>query len=111
MDKLTVNEEICLIAIWHLGEEAYGVNIRKKIAELTGNSVILGTLYNMLEQMMRKGYVASRKGESTSQRGGHNKVYYSLTPDGEHALQKARELHNKLWNSVPQNAFGGQRPV
>ena len=107
MSKLTVNEEICLVAIWHLGEEAYGVKIRKQIKELTGKSYILGTLYNMLEQMMRKGYVYSRKGEPTFQRGGHNKVYYSLTRAGETALQQARELHEKLWNSVPENAFGG----
>jgi len=107
MSKLTVNEEICLIAIWHLKDQAYGVNIRKKIRELTGRSVILGTLYNMLEQMMRKGYVDSRKGEPTFQRGGHNKIYYSLTREGEAALQEARELHEKLWNSMPQNVFGG----
>ncbi len=106
MGKLTVNEEICLVAIWHLKEEAYGVNIRKKIKELTGSSLILGTLYNMLEQMMRKGYVGSRKGEPTFQRGGHNKVYYSLTKDGEAAMMEARKLHQKLWSSIPQNAFG-----
>ncbi len=105
MGKLTVNEEICLIAIWHLKEDAYGVNIRQKIKNLTGSSLILGTLYNMLEQMMRKGYLISRKGEQTFQRGGHNKVYYSLTQEGEEALKNARELHTKLWNSVPENAF------
>jgi len=107
MSKLTVNEEICLIAIWHLKDEAYGVKIRKKIKELTGHSLILGTLYNMLEQMMRKGYVTSRKGEPTFQRGGHNKVYYCLTEDGESALREARKLHEKLWNTVPESAFGG----
>ena len=105
MGKLTVNEEICLVAIWLLKDNAYGVNIRKKIKELTGSSIILGTLYNMLEQIMSKGYVSSRKGEPTFQRGGHNKIYYSLTKDGEIALQKARELHKKLWSDVPGNAF------
>ena len=109
MSKLTVNEEICLVAVWHLGDEAYGVNIRKKIKELTGHSLILGTLYNMLEQMMRKGYVTSRKGEATFQRGGHNKVYYSLTKHGEEALQEARKLHENLWKSVPRNAFEGYK--
>ena len=54
---------------------------------------------------MTKGYVSSRKGEPTFQRGGHNKIYYSLTKDGEIALQKARELHKKLWSDVPDNAF------
>ncbi len=108
MGKLTINEEVCLVAIWHLKEEAYGVRIRNQIKQLTGNSLILGTLYNMLEQMMRKGYVDSRKGEPTFQRGGHNKVYYSLTEAGKMALQQARQLHEKLWESVPQNAFEGE---
>ena len=107
MSFLTKNEEICLVAIWHLDGNAYGVTIRKQIRELTGRSVILGTLYNMLEQMMRKGYVVSRKGEPTNQRGGHNKVYYALTSEGELALQKARELHEKLWGSIPQGALRG----
>ena len=108
MSKLTINEEVCLVAIWHLKESAYGVKIRNQIRELTGNALILGTLYNMLEQMMRKGYVASRKGEPTFQRGGHNKVYYSLTKEGKMAMQKARQLHEKLWSSIPQNAFEGE---
>jgi DNA-binding PadR family transcriptional regulator len=108
MARLTVNEEMCLIAIWHLKDRAYGVNIRQKIKELTGSSLILGTLYNMLEQVMRKGYVESRKGEPTFQRGGHNKVYYSLTKAGKASLKQARHLHEQLWNSVPQNAFEGE---
>ena len=105
MGRLTVNEEMFLISIWHLKDDAYGVKIRKKIADLTGINVFLGTLYNTLEQLIRKGYVSSRKGEPTSQRGGHNKVYYSLTNEGLKALTEARELHEKLWSSLPRKAF------
>ena len=104
--RLTTNEEMFLIAIWHLGDEAYGVKIRKKITELTGITVFLGTLYNTLEQLIRKGFVSTRKGEPTSRRGGHNKVYYSLTEDGIGALKTAQDLHEKLWGSLPDRAFG-----
>ncbi len=107
MKKLTINEEIFLISIWHLKDEAYGVKIREQILSLTGTPLLLGTLYNTLDQLINKGYVTTRKGEPTNHRGGHNKVYYSLTKDGETALQKARELQEKLWEGVPQNAFGG----
>lgn len=106
MKKLTVNEEIFLIAIFRLKDEAYGVNIHKKIKELTGTSILFGTLYNTLDYLVKKGYVKTRKGESTPQRGGHNKVYYSITKDGELALQKARELHEKLWSDIPDYVFG-----
>ena len=105
LGRLTINEVMFLIAIWHLNDEAYGVKIRDKIKELTGISIFLGTLYNTLEQLIRKEYVTSRKGEPTFQRGGHNKIYYSLTDEGEKALQESFELHDKLWKSIPQNAF------
>jgi PadR family transcriptional regulator PadR len=106
LKKLTINEEIFLIAIWHLKEEAYGVNIQKKIKELTEAELTFGTLYNTLDYLARKGYVATKKGEPSAQRGGHNKVYYSITKDGEQALQRARELQEKLWQGVPEYAFG-----
>ena len=106
MKKLTVNEEIFLIAIWHLKDDAYGVKIRKKIRELTGSSILFGTLYNTLDYLVKKGYVETKKGEPTSQRGGHNKVYYLITKEGSAALKKARELHKKLWEDIPDYAFG-----
>ncbi len=105
MKKLTINEEIFLIAIWHLGEEAYGVNIRKKINELEGTNILFGTLYNTLDYLVKKGYVNTRKGEITPQRGGNNKVYYSLTEEGIKALQRARELQERLWEGIPEYAF------
>ena len=77
----------------------------KKITELTGGSILFGTLYNTLDYLVKKGYVSTKKGEPTSQRGGHNKVFYSLTEDGKLALQKARMLQESLWSEIPQNAF------
>ena len=105
MKKLTMNEQIFLIAIWLLKDEAYGVKIRKKIAELTGNSILFGTLYNTLDYLVKKDYVSTKKGEPTSQRGGHNKVFYSLKEDGKLALQNARTLQETLWAEIPQNAL------
>ena len=105
MKKLTINEEIYLIAIWLLDENAYGVKIREQIKDLTGSWLLLGTLYNTLDQLIKKGYVSTRKGEATSQRGGHNKIYYTLTEIGKTALQQARELQEKLWAKIPRNAF------
>ena len=105
MKKLTMNEQIFLIAIWHLKEDAYGVKIREKIKEMTGSHILFGTLYNTLDHLAKKGYVDTRKGEPSAQRGGHNKVYYSLTQSGITALEKARALHSTLWAGIPENAF------
>lgn len=101
MKKLTINEQIFLIAIWHLGDEAYGVNIREKISELTGISILFGTLYNTLDYLVKKGYVKTRRGEITPQRGGNNKVYYSISKTGKTALNNAKKLHAKLWEGIP----------
>ena len=106
MKKLTLNEQIFLIAIWHLKEDAYGVKIREKIIDLTGSSMMFGTIYNTLDKLVKKGYVNTRKGgEATEERGGYKKVFYSLTNDGMIALRKARELQESLWSEIPQNAF------
>lgn len=105
MKKLTINEEIFLVSIWHLREEAFGLNIRSKIRELTGHAIAFGTLYNTLDYLLRKGYVQTRRGQPSPSRGGHNKVYYSITPDGILALQRARELQDKLWNGIPFQAL------
>ncbi|MFC1554339.1 PadR family transcriptional regulator [candidate division KSB1 bacterium] len=105
MKKLTINEEIFLIAIWHLKEEAYGVKIHAKIEELSGSKILYGTLYNTLDYLVRKRYVKTRKGEPSEKRGGSNKVYYRITLTGKKALQNARELQNTLWKDIPKFAF------
>jgi DNA-binding PadR family transcriptional regulator len=106
MKKLTLNEQIFLIAIWLLDDNAYGVKIREKIVELTGSSMMFGTVYNTLDKLVKKGHVSTRKGGgATSERGGYQKVYYSLTKNGMLALRKARELQENLWAEIPQNAF------
>ena len=106
MKKLTLNEQIFLIAIWHLGDEAYGVKIREKIMEITGQEMMFGTIYNTLDKLVKKGHVSTRPGgEATEERGGYKKVYYLLTPDGKAALRKARELQDSLWADIPSGAF------
>ena len=104
MKRLTINEEILLLAIWRLGEEAYGVTIREKVNELTGMDFRFGALYNHLEQLARKGYVSSYKGDPTAIRGGKRKVFYRITAEGRAALESSRTLHERLWKDVPRLA-------
>ena len=105
MTHLTMNEQIYMIAIWHLGENAYGVKIREKVIDMTGKSMVFGTLYNNLNQLVKKGYVVTKKGESERNRGGNIKVFYNLTKDGKVALQESRSLQESLWLGIPKNAF------
>lgn len=105
MKKLTINEQIFLIAIWHLGDNAYGVKIREKIKELTGTSMLFGTIYNTLEYLIRKEYVTAHKSDSNLG-NDRKRVYYSITEDGRKALKEAQELQKTLWRGIPEYALG-----
>ncbi len=102
MNEITVLEEIVLTTIFRLKDEAYGVSIRQKVSEVTKKNIIYGTLYNALDQLLRKDYVQKRLGKPTPQRGGRGKIYYTLTEKGLKALQNARDLHQKIWEGIPE---------
>jgi DNA-binding PadR family transcriptional regulator len=101
MKELTVLEQIILSSILNLGDSAYGVSMRQKVKKLLGKNINYGTLYNALEQLLRKGYVTKVKGESSPDRIGRPRIYYDLTPDGKKALWKAYELQKTIWNNIP----------
>ncbi|MFC1726731.1 PadR family transcriptional regulator [candidate division KSB1 bacterium] len=100
MEVLTVNEEMLLIIIWKLKDEAYGFPILKKVMEATNRKTAYGTIYNTLDNMAKKGLLKVYKGSPTSERGGKSKVYYSITDKGKLALQRAKEFHISLWDEI-----------
>ena len=100
MKEPTVLEEIVLTSILRLKDNAYGVMIRQKVAEVTKKELIYGTLYNTLDQLVRKGFVTKSRGMPVSERGGRRKIYYRVTPRGIQALQEAQELQSKIWDGI-----------
>jgi len=86
-------EEIILLAIWKLGEKAYGMAIREEIINATGENWLLGSIYGPLAQLHKKGYVRTIKAEPTPERGGRAKVYYGVTPEGKEALSKIQKVN------------------
>lgn len=103
MDQLTITEQIYLIAIYNLKDNAYGVRIREKINELTGKKMAFGTLYNNLDQLLRKKYVQTRKSAPGEQGSGNRRVFYTITQSGLEALKESRSLQQSLWASIPEN--------
>lgn len=101
MDVITVNEEMLLIVIWQLKENAYGFPIMKKVMEIAKKNMSYGSLYNSLNNLAKKGYLAFYKGEPTDVRGGKSKIYYKVTPKGKDALLKAKRFHVFLWQTAP----------
>ncbi len=105
MKNLSVNEQIFLIAIWWLKDEAYGVRVRDKIKEMAGRTFTFGTLYNTLDNLAKKGYVTSRAVQILNQTGGNKRVYYTITKAGFEALSEARELQEAIWKGIYKYTF------
>ena len=102
MIDITKKEEILLVSILNLKEEAYGVFIRRRIKELTGKQWNYGTLYRMLDQLVKKGVLERKEGEPMPEKGGRRKNYYSLTKVGVEALQESYALQQSLWDEGTQ---------
>jgi len=83
-------EQVLLLALAHLGEEAYGVSIASLIEARTGRVLSPGAIYTALDRLDRRGFVSSRWGDPTPERGGKRKRYYRLRPAGALALRQTQ---------------------
>ena len=101
-DYLGEFELVVLITLLHLGEEAYGMTIRRDIEERTGRSVSIGAVYTTLRRLQGKGYVSAKLGAPSRSRGGRAKKYFTLEAEGQAALQRSREMFYRLWKNVPE---------
>ena len=101
MTILAVKEEIILSALMMLNGSSHGAPLRKKVIELSKKEIVYGTLYNLLEVLLRKGYVTSQKDDPTPVRGGRSKTIYSITNKGKKALEETLLMHEHIKNSVP----------
>ena len=89
-------EQIVLLAILRLGDEAYGVTVREEILECTGREVAPGALYTTLGRLEDKRLVKARVGEPTAERGGRAKRYLTVTSTGRAALVEAQRAYQSL---------------
>jgi DNA-binding PadR family transcriptional regulator len=102
MGILTLKEETILIALLKLGGEGHGPSLRDELIALSGKSVVYGTLYNSLEYLIRKGYVRSKRGEPTPERGGKAKSLYRITRKGREALLETKNLREHMWKGLDE---------
>ena len=93
-------EQRILFAMLRLGHDAYGVTIRREIETRTGRSVSPGALYTALDRLETRGFVSSRLGDPTPERGGKRKRMYTLRPAGERALARVFESLRQMSNGV-----------
>jgi DNA-binding PadR family transcriptional regulator len=95
-------EELVLLTIASLVNEAYSVAVCDELEKHTGRAVKLGVVHAVLNRLEDKGFVKSKLGEATSARGGKRKRYYSVTTTGKAALIKSKELRDQLWHNIPE---------
>jgi PadR family transcriptional regulator PadR len=93
-------EELVLLAVRRLGEEADGGRVREELTELAGRTVSVSTIYVTLMRLEEKGYARSWKGEPTATRGGKAKRLYALTPEGLEALEQVRAVRERMWEGA-----------
>jgi PadR family transcriptional regulator, regulatory protein PadR len=90
-------EHVVLLAVWRLGDAAYGMSVRREIADRTGRDVSIGAVYATLDRLAAKGLVTSALSDPTPERGGRAKRSFRLTGAGVDAVNRTRqELENML---------------
>jgi DNA-binding PadR family transcriptional regulator len=101
MPFLSRIEEILLLTIWKLKDDAYGIAIRRQVEKDTGISWLSEAIYAPLSRLKEKGYVKSIKAESSTKKGGRPRIYYRLTPSGIDRLIAVQKVNRSLWEGVP----------
>jgi DNA-binding PadR family transcriptional regulator len=82
-------EQLVLLAILHLGDDAYGVTIAEVLREKAGRDLAMATVYTTLERLESKGYLDSRLGDPTAARGGKRKRFFRVNAAGERAVRES----------------------
>jgi PadR family transcriptional regulator len=99
-DEANEVEQLILLSLVHLGEEAYGVPVRAEIETRAGRTVSLAAVYGALERLELRGYVASWLSDPLPERGGRARKHFQVTPAGARALRDARESMARMWRGL-----------
>lgn len=90
-------EELVLLTIAVLGDDAYGVAVLDDIQQRSKRKISIGALHSTITRLDEKGFISSYMGEPTQERGGRRKRYFQLTASAKQALSDMKALRNELW--------------
>jgi DNA-binding PadR family transcriptional regulator len=93
-------EHLILLAVFRLGDEAYGVPVIHEVEERTGRTVTQAAAYLTLRRLEDKGLIKSTLGKPTAERGGRAKRYFEITPAGAALLRDSRAALDKMWEGI-----------
>jgi DNA-binding PadR family transcriptional regulator len=95
-DNLGEFEQLMLLAIMRLDDNAYGVTIRREIESGSQRDIASGAVYATLERMIDKGYISGKEGKPEPTRGGRAKVYYRVEAPGIAALTAWEQTQRRM---------------
>ncbi|MGA0556061.1 PadR family transcriptional regulator [Larkinella sp. VNQ87] len=98
-------EELVLLTVAMLNEQAYGVVILEEIERQTGRTVSLSAIHATLQRLEEKGYLNSTMGGATAERGGRRKRFFTVTLGGTRALQEIHTTRNRIWSLIPKTGL------
>ncbi len=104
-DHIGELEELILLLIVMLKEEAYGLSIRKALKEHASRVVTIGAVHGTVNRLERKGFIESSLSGATELRGGRRKRIFTITASGKKALQKSKDVKVNLWQQIPELAI------
>lgn len=95
-------EEMVLLVVMVVADEAYGITIREAYMKQTGNQISLSAIHTVLRRLEKKGFINSQMGGATQDRGGRRKRLYSITRAGHKSLETLHEKRLRLWQMAPK---------
>lgn len=102
-------EELVLLTVGLLYNDAYGLAITDELEKKTGRNITISSAHKALVRLETKGYLKSNMGGATDERGGRKKRLYQLTIAGKQVLNHSKELRNNMWNSIPKMVWEKER--
>ncbi|MFC1662533.1 PadR family transcriptional regulator [Gemmatimonadota bacterium] len=105
-DHLGEFEQLVLLAILRLGDEAYGMTVRRELEKTAERDATIGSVYGTLDRLERKGYVGSWRTDPDPVRGGHRRRFFRVTPEGQLALARVQRMMERMWEGVRLPAEG-----
>ena len=103
--KLGEFEELVLLTVLVLREEAYGVEIKRDLELRLKESLSVGSVQSALKRLEEKGYLDSAFGETTLKRGGKRKRIYTVTASGTRVLNEMKDIRAQLWGAIPKTSL------
>ena len=94
-------EELILLIVASLDDQAYGVAVQNEIIARCNRTIGIGTVHNVLQRLYEKGFLESHYGGNTNQRGGRRKHLFKVTKTGLQTIQYVRQQRESLWKTIP----------